>query len=179
MDKVKKYFVTQVMHFDPEQMCLATVVFEGSKEEVDFQEKKVFELAKQYKGFRAGSENGERGYFLTFMIAYLRDFAMEFQFVAESFETGVNWKHVPALCENVHRRIVDECKRRGVEKEPFVSFRLSQIYDTGATVYVYFGFGYKGLPDPVKTYSEIEDAAREEVMKNGGSISHHHGIIAG
>jgi alkyldihydroxyacetonephosphate synthase len=27
----------------------------------------------------------------------------------------------------------------------------------------------------VKCYSEIEDAAREEIMKNGGSISHHHG----
>jgi len=38
----------------------------------------VFEIAKQYKGFKAGAENGERGYFLTYMIAYLRDFAMEF-----------------------------------------------------------------------------------------------------
>lgn len=26
------------------------------------------------------------------------------------------------------------------------------------------------------TYEEIEDAARIEVMRNGGSISHHHGV---
>jgi alkyldihydroxyacetonephosphate synthase len=32
------------------------------------------------------------------------------------------------------------------------------------------------LPDPVAIYSQIEDGAREEIMKNGGSISHHHGV---
>jgi alkyldihydroxyacetonephosphate synthase len=107
----------------------------------------VFEISKKYKGFKAGPENGERGYFLTFMIAYLRDFAMKFQYIAESFETGVSWKNVPAVCESVQRRIVDECKSKG--KEPFISFRISQVYDTGATIYVYFGFDYRGINDPV------------------------------
>ena len=60
-------------------------------------------------------------------------------------------------------------------RRPFVSFRVTQVYDIGAAVYVYFGFLYRGLEDPVGAYSEIEDAARDEVMKNGGSISHHHG----
>ena len=52
---------------------------------------------------------------------------------------------------------------------------MTQLYDTGAAVYIYFGFLYKGLADPVQTYSDIEDAAREEILKNGGCISHHHG----
>lgn len=43
-------------------------------------------------------------------------------------------------------------------------------------VYVYFGFGIHGLADPLKSYSEIEDAARDEIMKYGGCISHHHGV---
>ena len=50
------------------------------------------------------------------------------------------------------------------------------MYDTGAVVYIYFGFGVQGIADPLKTYSEIEDAARDEIMKLGGSISHHHGV---
>lgn len=49
------------------------------------------------------------------------------------------------------------------------------MYDTGAAVYVYFGFPYHGLKDAVKVFSDVEDAAREEIMNNGGSISHHHG----
>jgi alkyldihydroxyacetonephosphate synthase len=32
------------------------------------------------------------------------------------------------------------------------------------------------MPEPLKIYSEIEDGAREEIMKCGGSISHHHGV---
>ncbi len=49
------------------------------------QQNVVYSIAKKYKGFKAGPENGERGYFLTFMIGYLRDFSFKFYFVAESF----------------------------------------------------------------------------------------------
>lgn len=44
-------------------------------------------IAGQFRGLDAGEENGYRGYFLTFMIAYLRDFGVNFSFIAESFET--------------------------------------------------------------------------------------------
>jgi alkyldihydroxyacetonephosphate synthase len=34
----------------------------------------------------------------------------------------------------------------------------------------------QGLKDVVKTFHEVEIAARDEVLANGGSISHHHGV---
>lgn len=80
------------------------------------------------------------------------------------------------MCTAVNKRIISECKKHGVQKEPFISSRVTQVYDTGAVVYVYFGFLYYGLKDPVGVYSQVEDAARDEIMKYGGSISHHHGI---
>jgi len=44
-------------------------------------------------------------------------------------------------------------------------------------VYVYFGFLYdSSITDPVHVYEEIENAARDEILKNGGCISHHHGV---
>ena len=61
-------------------------------------------------------------------------------------------------------------------REPFVSTRISQVYDNGCTIYIYFGFLLRGLPDPMQIYSEIEREAREEIMLNGGSLSHHHGV---
>jgi len=124
-----------------------------------------------------GSENGLRGYFLTFAIAYLRDLSMTYSFIAESFETSVPWSNVLSLCTNVRARIEKDCKERGIKHKPFISFRLTQVYETGATIYVYFGFRYDGLKDPVADYSYVEDGARDEVMKCGGSISHHHGIF--
>lgn len=63
-----------------------------------------------------------------------------------------------------------------MQKKPFVSFRVTQIYDTGCCVYVYFGFVSAGLEDPVRVYTETEDEARETVLATGGSLSHHHGI---
>eukprot|EP01016_Furgasonia_blochmanni_P000337 TRINITY_DN1004_c0_g2_i10.p2 TRINITY_DN1004_c0_g2~~TRINITY_DN1004_c0_g2_i10.p2 ORF type:complete len:136 (-),score=53.87 TRINITY_DN1004_c0_g2_i10:62-469(-) len=56
------------------------------------------------------------------------------------------------------------------------AYRVTQLYETGAAIYVYFAFVYYGLQDPVRVYSEVEDAARDEIMKCGGSISHHHGV---
>ena len=45
-------------------------------------------------GMRAGAENGRRGYFLTFSIAYIRDFAFDYGVIAESFETSCTWENV-------------------------------------------------------------------------------------
>jgi alkyldihydroxyacetonephosphate synthase len=109
------------------------------------------------------------------MIAYLRDYAFDYACVAESFETSAPWDKVSLACKNVKLRIEDECQKRGVKIKPWISYRVTQLYETGAAIYVYFAFVYHGLPDPVRTYSEVEDAARDEIMKCGGSISHHHG----
>lgn len=110
------------------------------------------------------------------MIGYIRDYGLNYGFFAESFETSVNWKNVGKLIQNVGKRIEDECSKRGIKKKPFVTSRVTQIYDSGACVYIYMGFLKEGLKDPLKSYEEIEAAARDEIIKSGGSISHHHGV---
>lgn len=84
------------------------------------------------------------------------------------------------------------------------SCRVTQTYDAGACVYFYFAFNYRGLSDPVHVYEQVEvlrirasycscrpffkislrhifilfalqHAARDEILANGGSLSHHHG----
>ena len=108
-------------------MCLCTMLFEGTKEEVEHQQKIVYGLAKSNQGFRAGAENGERGYFLTFMIGYLRDFGFKYHFIAESFETSLPWKDVSKMCNAVSHRLESDCKKLGIKKQPFISFRVTQV----------------------------------------------------
>lgn len=55
MNKAKKYFVTEIMKFDPNKMSLCTILFEGTKEEVEYQQKIVYRIAKNCKGFKAGA----------------------------------------------------------------------------------------------------------------------------
>jgi alkyldihydroxyacetonephosphate synthase len=96
--KLKKYYVLNVKGFEVDKMCACTLAFEGTADQVYMQEKHVYKIAKKYGGLSGGSENGIRGYFLTFMIAYLRDFAAQYKFVAESFETSCPWSNVSSLC---------------------------------------------------------------------------------
>lgn len=116
------------------------------------------------------------GYFMTFMIAYIRDFVMDYAFFGESFETSVPWSKVYPLCKAVEKRIKDDCQKLGVRGKPMIAYRVTQVYDSGAAVYIYFGFDYSGIKDPLHAYEMIEENARVEILKNGGSISHHHGM---
>ena len=125
IDKIKKYYILKIKGFDANKMCAATLLFEGTKEECKRQQKSIYSLAVKNKGLKAGSENGQRGYFLTYVIAYLRDFAANYSFMAESFETSVPWSNVQKLCENVNEKIVDSCRKKGVEQKVFVSFRVT------------------------------------------------------
>lgn len=174
--KLEKVIVTKLKGFSPEKMVASTLVFEGSKESVEVQEKQVYRLATKHGGIKAGSENGEKGYQLTFGIAYLRDWIMKHYLLGESFETSVPWSQLLELCENTKARIVSEHKAMGLPGKPFVTCRVTQVYDTGACVYFYLGISYKGVENPPKTFAVLENKAREEILKSGGSLSHHHGI---
>ena len=65
-----------------------------------------------------------------------------------------------------------------LKSDMFCSFRVTQLYETGAAVYVYFSITYDKLPieKVCDIYEDIEHRSREAVMQFGGSISHHHGV---
>ncbi|HEY0243780.1 MAG TPA: FAD-binding oxidoreductase [Gemmatimonadaceae bacterium] len=174
--KVEKWLVTGPLGFDPAEMVAVTLVFEGTKEEVERQERLVYRLAKKHKGFKGGAENGKRGYMLTFGIAYIRDFVLQHNILGESFETSVPWSQAQELVDRVKRAIYSAHDERKLPGRPFVSCRVTQIYETGCCIYFYMAFYAKGVADAVGAYHEIESVARKEVIAAGGSISHHHGV---
>ncbi|XP_074926186.1 alkyldihydroxyacetonephosphate synthase, peroxisomal isoform X3 [Chelonoidis abingdonii] len=132
LDGLKKFYITKFKGFDPNELCVATLLFEGDREKVLQHEKQVYDIAAKFR--------------------------------------------VIDLCRNVKERIVRECKEKGVQFAPFSTCRVTQTYDAGACVYFYFAFNYRGISDPVHVYEQIERAAREEILANGGSLSHHHGV---
>ncbi|XP_053971193.1 alkyldihydroxyacetonephosphate synthase isoform X1 [Hylaeus volcanicus] len=172
----KQAYITMIKGFKWDQLCVATLLFEGNTSaDVAAQEQKIYNIAKQFNGVPAGETNGERGYVLTFVIAYIRDLGLEYYVLAESFETSVSWKRALPLCRNVKSRVARECFARGIKKY-FISCRVTQTYDAGCCIYFYMAFNYYNLSDPVETYETIEHVAREEILAIGGSLSHHHGV---
>ena len=173
---IEKFIVTKVKGFDPYKMVALTLVFEGTKAEVDRQQADVYRIAAKHGGMKAGAENGRRGYQLTYSIAYIRDFLMNYYIIAESFETSCAWSDALKICDNVKRVLREEYTKRGLPGTPFVTSRITQVYRTGVAIYFYFGFYYKGVENPSEVYLELENIAREEILRCGGSLSHHHGI---
>ena len=173
---IEKFIVTKVKGFDPYKMVALTLVFEGTRNEVDRQQRDVYRIAAKHGGMKAGAENGRRGYQLTYSIAYIRDFLMNYYIIAESFETSCSWSDALKICDNVKRVLREEYTRRGLPGRPFVTSRITQVYRTGVAIYFYFGFYYKGVENPSEVYLELENIAREEILRCGGSLSHHHGV---
>lgn len=174
--RAEKWLVTGPLGFDPEKMVAVTLVFEGTRADVEQEEKRVYELAKRHGGRKGGAENGRRGYMLTFGIAYIRDFVLRHHILGESFETSVPWSQAQELVDRVKKRIYEAHEKRKLPGRPFVSCRVTQLYETGCCVYFYMAFYSKGVSDPIADYHEIEAEARAEVIAAGGSISHHHGV---
>ena len=176
LSRAAEFYVTRWHGMDPNALAAMTIKFEGTSDEVGAQERALRRIVSRRGGAWGDSSNGERGYFLTFMIAHLRDFALDLGFLAESFETSVAWTDVSRLCAAVKARIAREAADAGVVEKPFATCRVSQSYETGACVYFYFGILERGLSDPTGVFTRIEHAARECVLAHGGSLSHHHGI---
>lgn len=174
--KIEKFFVTKIKGFEPLKMVALTLVFEGTAPEVERQQKDVYRIAKKHGGMKAGGENGRRGYQLTYSIAYIRDFLMNYYIIAESFETSCSWSDALAICDNVKGVLTEEYERRGLPGKPFLTSRITQLYRTGVAIYFYFGFYFKGIENPSELYLELENIARAEILRSGGSLSHHHGV---
>ncbi|ELW63774.1 Alkyldihydroxyacetonephosphate synthase, peroxisomal [Tupaia chinensis] len=132
LDGLKKFYITKFKGFDPNQLSVATLLFEGDREKVLQHEKQVYDIAAKFG--------------------------------------------VVNLCRNVKERITRECKEKGVQFAPLSTCRVTQTYDAGACIYFYFAFNYRGISDPLTVFEQTEAAAREEILANGGSLSHHHGV---
>ncbi|KAF4519564.1 hypothetical protein B566_EDAN004768 [Ephemera danica] len=143
--------------------------------DVSVSKSKIATIASKFDGFSGGSKHGERGYNLTFTIAYIRDLLLSHSVLGESFETSLPWDRVALVCRNVKTIVNEKCKEFGI-KHFLASCRVPQVYDTGACVYFYLAFNGESLENAMEKYEDIEIAARDEILRCGGSLSHHHGV---
>jgi alkyldihydroxyacetonephosphate synthase len=176
MSSIQKTFLLSVKGFDPYELVAATIVMEGTAEEVRYQETQIKRIAARHDGISGGSHNGQRGYMLTYAIAYIRDFLTDYHIIGETYETTVPWSRIHEVCEAVARRAAEMHAAFGLPGKAYVSPRITQVYHTGVCIYFTHGFSAKGTDEPDRVFGQIEHAMRETIMAHGGSISHHHGI---
>lgn len=176
MSKLEKFFLKDIKGLDLYQIAVATLVLEGTVEEVKYQRKQVFKLARKYGGISGGEGNGKRGYMLTYAIAYLRDFLADFYIIGETYETTVPWSKIQDVCQAVAEEALKKHQQYNLPGRPYISPRVTQLYHTGVCIYFTHGFYTKGVERPDEIMSDIDYSLRQTIMSAGGSISHHHGV---
>lgn len=62
VDGLKQFLLTKVKGYDLQKLAVVTLVFEGDKDEVERQERIIYEIADQHSGLKAGETNGQKGY---------------------------------------------------------------------------------------------------------------------
>jgi len=108
LEKVKKFYVLNVKGFKEDKLAACTLLFEGDEDDCKAHHKQILAIGAKFGGMAAGADNGMRGYLLTFLIAYTRDFASEHFVAGESFETSCPWSQVSQLCQRTRSRIMAE-----------------------------------------------------------------------
>ena len=176
LDKFKQFVLFKVKGFDPEKFTVAVFKIEGSEVEVKTQRQNLENLAKKHGGVLAGESTGKSGYLATMVIAYIRELIFTQNILGETMETAVPWSKINQVKEEASKLIVKLHKEHNLPGKPFFTSRISKVYHTGVCMYNTIAMCYDGVENPEDVFTEIEHIMRENFIKNGGSISHHHGV---
>lgn len=176
LNRIQYFVLEKIKGFDFNKISVATVMFEGKKQEVNAQQKIIRALVKKYGGLLGGATNGKLGYSLTYAIAYIRDFFLDHYVLGETYETTVLWKDIEKVCAAVEKKAQELHAQNKFPGVSFVAARITQIYPTGVCIYFTHGVNFANVKNPEDKFSKLEKKLREEILRTGGSISHHHGI---
>ena len=173
--KIQK-LVFKMKDFSADDFVAAVFKLEGSFSEVEYQRKNIKRLAKKYNGLLGGSKEGKVGYNITMVIAYIREFFVPQGILGETLETAVPWSKVNQVKDEANKLLTELHKKYDLPGKPFFCSRISKVYHSGICMYNTMGINVRGIKNPEKVFSDIEHKIRECFIKNGGSISHHHGV---
>jgi alkyldihydroxyacetonephosphate synthase len=88
-------------------------------------------------------------------------------FIFDTIEVACFWKDADRLYEAVIEAI------RSVPGTVTASAHASHFYESGTCIY----FTFSGLPEDIERYyREVWEKVMEASLKNGGNITHHHGV---
>tara|TARA_B110001454_G_scaffold60376_2_gene59009 strand:+ start:4 stop:1224 length:1221 start_codon:yes stop_codon:yes gene_type:complete len=175
MSRIQK-IVFKIKGFDHDEFVAAVFKLEGSQSEVKYQRKNIKRLAKKYNGLIGGGKEGKVGYNITMVIAYIREFFVPQGILGETLETAVPWSKINQVKDEANKLLLELHKKYKLPGKPFFCSRVSKIYHTGICMYNTIAINVRGIENPDRIFSKIEHALRECFIKNGGSISHHHGV---
>ncbi|EFA76997.1 alkyl-dihydroxyacetonephosphate synthase [Heterostelium album PN500] len=154
-------------------VCLSIIGFEGSKKQVDFHKKSVFDILSKNGAFGLGQSPGKTWAEKRYDLPYIRDFLLNHNMWVDVAETTVSWSSLLPLWKEAKQAFNDHFRSKGIPS--WICAHISHTYSNG--VCLYFIFASKQNADNEMTpYTEGKRLMTDIVLKHGGAISHHHGV---
>jgi len=160
-------FILKTLKFYPMRRAVFLTVFEGSKEYVKKAKKRVKKIALRHKGLPAGGSYSKKWFEDRFEHPHLRDSLLDKGLIVDTLETASTWDNISILEKKVKEEVKDIC--------PLTIAHLSHSYPSGSAIYFTFFMPLeknKGL----EQIRELQKRVITTFQKNGGVVSHHHGI---
>lgn len=174
-DKVQAAFLSSMGL--GEKPCALILGLEGERENVAFARGAARRIIKSCRGVSVGRGPAQRWYQGRFHGPYLRDPLMDRGVGIDTLETATTWSNVGRLRDAVRGAI--ETATRDTAPAPggrgVVMAHISHSYPDGASLYFTFLFP-RDLKNDIAQWKAIKTAASDAIARNGGTISHHHGV---
>lgn len=156
-----------------EAPCLLLMGFEGEPEMVDLGRKHARTAVLRHGGVPVGRGPGKNWYKGRFEMPLLRDPLMDHGVGVDTLETSAEWAKLARVHTAVRQAIAATLRQQGVGG--FVMAHISHSYTDGASLYFTFVFA-RQLDREVEQWRELKRAASEAIVREGSTISHHHGV---
>ncbi len=154
--------------------CFLLIGLEGGHRAIEREAAAIAHLLKKRGGrLLPGDRTGAHWEKNRFRLPYLRDDLMDRGILIDTLETATEWPKVPLL----RKAVLDAIRETAVkEGTPILAgCHLSHAYATGASLYFTL-LGPQKKGDELGQWERLKTAATDALMKNGGALSHHHGI---
>lgn len=157
------------------EKCMFTFGVTGSKAACKSALALASPIIKHYEGVTTGTLLGKKWEENRFRSPYLRHGLWELGYAADTLETAVDWARVPATVEAIEQAINNTLKSAGEKIHVFT--HLSHVYNQGSSIYTTYVFRCaKTYEETLDRWRRMKQAASQVIVKNGGTISHQHGV---
>lgn len=165
----KEDYFLRWIGYKPNERSLMHIIVDGDPQYSKFVLKKIKKIAKRNGGFSTGESPVNKWLHQRYSSAYLRDYLMDEGVRIDTLETAVTWHELHKLWDNTRKYI------KSFEKTSCM-VHISHAYETGANLYFIFLSPMKEIAIESKEFESFHKGLIDTIHKNGGSLSHHHGI---
>ena len=144
--------------------------FEGTESAVKHQWAEARTVLRRHGGQSLGRGPGRAWERSRYDAPYLRDLLLDHGIMVDTLETATTWDRYLSLYAAVRDAVAD-----ALGEGSAVMAHLSHSYSDGGSIYYTF-LAPQERGGEVEQWERVKAAATEAIVRQGGALSHHHGI---